>query len=166
MSIIPLFLSRNGTISSFFLHLKLELLFSHPNSYMDLMFFSAALFPKCKVSGNGKERSHRYTAACQTRTTGCPSLEGRCRGHSIPKHKVFKEWGWNLENRPAISDVQPQSSLILRGQCSQKIILIPSWTLLWKASKILRGISEWRPKHLCFVNRKSLCLERIFSPLQ
>lgn len=85
---------------------------------MGLIFFSAALFPKCKMSGNGKERSHM--AVCQTRTMGCPSLEGCCCGHSIPKHEVFKEEGWNLENRPSISDVQPQSSLILRGQCSQK----------------------------------------------
>jgi len=69
-----------------------------------------------------------------------------------------------MGNRLTISDVQPHRSLILRGQWSQKIILIPVRTLLWKASKVLRDISEQCPKHLCVVNRKSHCLQRVFSP--
>lgn len=164
MSVVPHFLSRNGAISFLFLHLKLELLFPILTLIWVWPFSVLRCFQSAKCLEMEKKEVTGTWLPVRQEQRAAPSLDGCCHGHILPKHEVFKGGGWNLQNRLSIPEVQPQSSLILQGECSQKTTLIPSWTLLWKTSKILRGVSERRPKHLCFVNRKSLCLERIFSP--
>lgn len=102
----------------------------------------------------GQQAPHHLKGAALSTDSASLNMRSLCLKRKVEIWEA--DWQFHL-----YSLGKPHS---LRTVLSKKVILIPSWTLLWKASKILRDISEWCPKPLDSVNRKSHCLERIFSP--